>query len=248
MPKLLMRLRFNGATTSRSWILQRRSTRNYNMWRRFNGATTSRSWILRRQEYDELQTGWFQWGHNLTVMDTRHHKGHARIHLLRVSMGPQPHGHGYLETYPRNDGTLGAFQWGHNLTVMDTVVIPIGQKFQWGHNLTVMDTPEEVCSVAIVSMGPQPHGHGYSQNNGKENRLKNTCFNGATTSRSWIQSVLLHIRPGRNCFNGATTSRSWIQHPNARFRKLFPILRRKCFHTPPAFKCRSQLSISFLHI
>ena len=72
MPKLLMRLRFNGATTSRSWI---------------------RKVYLLFEKHCEL----FQWGHNLSVMDT--------AQMVRD---------GAAFTY--------RFQWGHNLSVMDTRV------------------------------------------------------------------------------------------------------------------------------
>ena len=144
MPKLLMRLRFNGATTSRSWIrkvyllfekhcelfqwghnLSVMDTRfiptpkNDQWLGSFNGATTSRSWI-RAAATTELKTAaGFQWGHNLSVMDTR-----TFVYLI--------------------DLTLWAFQWGHNLSVMDTLMHEAHttwrEAFQWGHNLSVMDT------------------------------------------------------------------------------------------------------------
>ena len=97
MPKLVMRLRFNGATTSRSWIpcdlrwlKSRYRYPSFNgattsrSWiplslashtptpstTRFNGATTSRSWILSVNFFDSKTQCKFQWGHNLSVMDT----------------------------------------------------------------------------------------------------------------------------------------------------------------------------------
>ena len=36
----------------------------------FNGATTSRSWILVTVERNQIVQIVFQWGHNLSVMDT----------------------------------------------------------------------------------------------------------------------------------------------------------------------------------
>ena len=64
------------------------------------------------------------------------------------------------------------------------------EMFQWGHNLSVMDTRGLIFKAfdtfRVVSMGPQPIGHGYR-------RIASTClrscpgFNGATTYRSWIQ-------------------------------------------------------------
>ena len=88
---------------------------------------------------------------------------------IAVSMGPQPNGHGYRTTSGRARRPT-SFQWGHNPTVMDTRVIyaeinKISTKFQWGHNPTVMDTLFEKLAAMkfiLVSMGPQPNGHGYS--------------------------------------------------------------------------------------
>ena len=133
MPKLLMRLRFNGATTSRSWI---------------------RKVYLLFEKHCEL----FQWGHNLSVMDT--------AQMVRD---------GAAFTY--------RFQWGHNLSVMDTRV--------WNLIVSLQSTGFNGATTSrswiqryagaklrryIVSMGPQPLGHGYVRLDSK--------INGATTVKS----------------------------------------------------------------
>ena len=112
----------------------------------FNGATTSRSWILAiRDEMDANQSGWFQWGHNLSVMDTPH--GTAQDNRDgTVSMGPQPLGHGYkthMKYYPsaRNFVSMGPQPLGHGY---------------------LRDKTLESRFMRRVSMGPQPLGHGYS--------------------------------------------------------------------------------------
>ena len=71
---------------------------------------------------------WFQWGHNLTVMDTT-----------------------FIFLHQRAIYSTG-FQWGHNLTVMDTrqlIIMEMHRRFvfQWGHNLTVMDTAPK-CKIS----------------------------------------------------------------------------------------------------
>ena len=130
---------FNGATTSRSWIRCRsddegvrerwvsmgpqplghgyadKTGKSYPAFSGFNGATTSRSWIPALcQDSADRSPGRFQWGHNLSVMDTASIARYSSQWSL-VSMGPQPLGHGYIVNF-----------------------------------------------IALVSMGPQPLGHGYS--------------------------------------------------------------------------------------
>ena len=61
----------------------------------------------------------FQWGHNLSVMDTRCRR-YQSSGAERVSMGPQPLGHGYDEDIKNIMELNLRFQWGHNLSVMDT--------------------------------------------------------------------------------------------------------------------------------
>ena len=138
--------------------------------------------------------GQFQWGHNLSVMDTI-----WQNHLLLggrhgVSMGPQPVGHGYRTTGRRTTRDRSRFNGATTCrswipSSTDDNGIEL-TKFQWGHNLSVMDTGKEI-NVVI--------GH---------NRY---CFNGATTCRSWIRAPRESCgRRFSRCFNGATTCRSWI--------------------------------------
>ena len=97
---------------------------------------------MREEEYEEIRR--FQWGHNLSVMDTTFRLDTLPNQHPTVSMGPQPVGHGYfgiqLEALSKSD----TFQWGHNLSVMDT----------WNMKYDVKEGTD-------VSMGPQPVGHGY---------------------------------------------------------------------------------------
>ena len=89
----------------------------------------------------------FQWGHNLTVMDTGLLQRLDKRSRLQVSMGPQPHGHGYFvsrTTLMRRriggfNGATTSRSW--ILCESDDAYAEAYRWFQWGHNLTVMDTP-----------------------------------------------------------------------------------------------------------
>ncbi len=66
-----------------------------------------------------------------------------------------------------------------------------------------------------ASMEPRPLGRGMFVPTGRTSRAP-TCFNGATTSRSWNARMAGEVDAQRDQrFNGATTSRSW----NARRRR-----------------------------
>ena len=85
---------FNGATTLQSWKLVKPSDeyitgskvsmgpRHYSrgnlyflcpqLFRqfRFNGATTLQSWKPFRENFGKKKENWFQWGHDITVVET----------------------------------------------------------------------------------------------------------------------------------------------------------------------------------
>ena len=63
-------LRFNGATSSRTW--KRRADRLGRPadLHRFNGATSSRTWKRREFAVDRLYVTWLQWSHVLTNVET----------------------------------------------------------------------------------------------------------------------------------------------------------------------------------
>ena len=109
----------------------------------FNGATAFRRWIPDDLARNGRGSGWLQWGHRLSAMDTIEHQ--------------------------RNLGDIDTLQWGHRLSAMDTRTcrtavlgsrssfngatafrrwIPDGspvtddhrEMLQWGHRLSAMDT------------------------------------------------------------------------------------------------------------
>ena len=82
-------------------------------------------WLMSEYPWRRMR---FQWGHNLSVMDTS------------------------SKNTPRKTPTTREFQWGHNLSVMDTLRSAVSleekmQGFQWGHNLSVMDTVAK-CTIS----------------------------------------------------------------------------------------------------
>ena len=151
----------------------------------FNGATTCRSWIpvVIVTGTNRVSMGPQPVGHGYGVCGVRVRRG------LPVSMGPQPVGHGYqvlsrLNTVGPNGMTvsMGPQPVGHGYSWVCGVRSMVRQSdwpFQWGHNLSVMDTwnmkymsRKETfqCHSSVmgngnpqrlVSMGPQPVGHGY---------------------------------------------------------------------------------------
>ena len=112
---------FNGATTSRSWIPmvdERISMEADAVSMGPQPLGHGYQWLMSEYPWRRMRFQWghnlsvmdtsskntprktpttreFQWGHNLSVMDTRGQKVLTNIIARHVSMGPQPLGHGY---------------------------------------------------------------------------------------------------------------------------------------------------------
>ncbi len=146
-------------------------------------------------------------------------------------MEPRPHERGNAAVIAALPSFFVTLQWSHVLTNVETTSTRRQQRreyrLQWSHVLTNVETRRrrrDQLELEVASMEPRPHERGNSPT-GRSSTRRRTCFNGATSSRTWklagsSEKAREHIR-----FNGATSSRTW-----KRARLPPPRLRRACFN------------------
>ena len=109
----------------------------------FNGATTLQSWKLNKRPAFCSTTSWFQWGHDITVVETLLFVFIRKRNFL-VSMGPRHYSRGNLEDKFYIDGkevvSMGPrhYSRGNKFPIFGN--FRPTHKFQWGHDITVVET------------------------------------------------------------------------------------------------------------
>ena len=63
----------------------------------FNGATTLQSWKLAKEITKDKVVLWFQWGHDITVVETANEYVN-NIRAILVSMGPRHYSRGNMKS------------------------------------------------------------------------------------------------------------------------------------------------------
>ena len=85
----------------------------------FNGATTLQSWKQIQDPFTGKKIWMFQWGHDITVVETLEQLLIYQ-YLLLVSMGPRHYSRGNFYISNTKFNKEYQFQWGHDITVVET--------------------------------------------------------------------------------------------------------------------------------
>ena len=155
--------------------------------------------IWRAQQYP---ASWLQWGHDLSVVEsTRAAPGSCSTGLTGRFIGATTSRSWNPSRTSGSPTSASTLQWGHDLSVVESWAAGVAQDsitwlLQWGHDLSVVESQRPSAPSASrwpASMGPRPLGRGIARRC-LRSRTRRSCFNGATTSRSWNPSAPEDLR------------------------------------------------------